>query len=97
MKRRDDEIEHLQTPAGLAPIGAGVLADAAAHSLPVLGPLLSLVRLSAPSPCRTTALHAGWTGLSGVKRRCPTLGHAVLNEGHGDGRPSTWQSLRCRP
>ena len=48
MMRRDDEIEHLQTPAGLAPIGAGVLADAAVHSLPVLGPLLSLVRPSMP-------------------------------------------------
>ena len=61
--RRDGEIDHLQTPAGLAPVGAGVLADAAVHSLPILGPLLSLVRacglLPAPSPipqCPSAAL-----------------------------------------
>lgn len=42
-EKRDDEIERLQTPEGLAPLGAALAADAVAHSIPGLGALLSLV------------------------------------------------------
>ncbi len=36
-------IARLQTPEGLAPLGAALAADAVAHSIPGLGALLSLV------------------------------------------------------
>lgn len=40
---RITEIKHLQSPEGLAPLGAAVLGDAVAHSIPLVGPLLTLL------------------------------------------------------
>ena len=80
--RRDDEIEHLQTPAGLAPVGAGVLADAAVHSLPILGPLLSLV--SACGPAGTAAVDCRKSGFSGGPSPCSQCGETTAcSPGHG--------------
>lgn len=42
-ENRDNEIERLQTADGLIPLGAGIAADAIAHSIPVLNVLLGLL------------------------------------------------------
>lgn len=42
-ENRDDEIERLQTPEGLAPIGAALVADAVLRSVPGVGALVALL------------------------------------------------------
>ena len=42
-ENRDSEIERVQTVEGALPLGAAVLADAVAHSIPGLNVLLSLI------------------------------------------------------
>lgn len=42
-ENRDEEIERLQTPEGLAPIGIALAADAVGRSIPGLGALLTLL------------------------------------------------------